>query len=94
MNEIKFKNWELMLKEIICLPYYFILATSLFITANDNYFIVIIGLVIGWYINSLIFWKLYQNNILNRSKKRYVALYFLLFLFMLVAIAGMIILLN
>jgi len=79
MERTEIKSWEIWLKEIICLPYYLILAIGISILADNNILITLGSLAIGWYLIAYIFWHLYKSFVLTQSNKGHIKLYSYLF---------------
>lgn len=78
MENIQFTKQELRLKSWLGLQSWILTIFLALVLGDGNWWMYLGILVLGWYLYTLLYWKLYQRLMLNRSPKKIVAFYGLL----------------
>jgi len=88
MEHVQFTKSELRIKSILGLPFWFLTFFIALGLSENGWWVYIIILIAGWYIYTLLYWKLYKKYMLNKIPKLKTQFYGLLVGYQLVVFAA------
>ena len=78
MEHVQFTKNELRIKSILGLPFWVLTIFVALGLSENGWWVYIVVLVGGWYLYTLLYWKLYKKYMLNKTPKLKTQFYSLL----------------
>ncbi len=75
MERVQFTKNELRIKSVLGFPFWLLTIVLALGMSEDSWWVYLIILIAGWYIYTLLYWKLYKKFMLNKIPKQKVSFY-------------------